>query len=75
MPQLEIGTPVDVYASDGVGRPNVWQGTAEIAGYARNRCDVVRELNFGTTWHRHTSQVRPVGELLPAGWHPKKDTL
>lgn len=66
MAKLEIGTEVDVYNSDGADKPNVKQGTATIAGYARNQCYVVREARFGTTWHRHASQVAPAGQLLPA---------
>ncbi|MCU6479041.1 hypothetical protein [Arthrobacter sp. A2-55] len=68
MAKLEIGTAVDVYSVDGGGRPAVYQGPATIAGYARNRCYVVREATHGTTWHRHESMVRAAGQLMPADW-------
>lgn len=70
--ELTRGTLVDVYASDGAGRPLVLQGPAEIAGYARNQCYIVKELKHGTTWHRHSSQVRIAGHLMPADWFAGK---
>ncbi|WP_026535763.1 hypothetical protein [Arthrobacter sp. H14] len=72
MNQLTIGTTVDVYASEGHSRPHVLQGQAVIVGYARNQCYVVKEPNFGTTWHRHASEVRIAGQTMPADWHPLK---